>query len=466
MAMTWNVIEWKIVGGDPAPGEPSIILNRGVVECLRVSEVARSARNELERIKDEFTSAIWAGEAAQEFSKSLPTVLDDLRMLDNGYSRVADALKTYASELTDLQDEARSTLNRAQVAASDISSLDGQLSSQTQFSNQLRNECDQIENQVRALERAVIALTKQKMSLQSRRAQTSDPAAVAALDLSINRTVQDLGAAEYRHRQQLAILISTERNLDEARSEIRDISQRLSGANERLQGARTFAGQIGNQHAATSKRTATAIRDAKGTAVGTTWEKKVHEFKKIPAVKAILENIDSISKVLGYTIFALHGIAVLTVKAGILGVAGVIAAKAAVVLGIVAIAIGAALLIRDISTGSTSLSENLLNAGKLALSIATKSIGGHLTPIGKLLLSGVSPAMSATKRLRQTVDGENWTTTSLRIGNKAASNASRNLKKAVRNRIEDGKEFLEAGGNLVTKVVTSSVRWKMPKLIW
>ena len=355
--------DWNPLHGNPAPGDPPRILRTGVSECSRIADTSKSARTELERITGELSSAIWQGEAASEFAKIVPNVLEDLRKLEEGYGDVADALDRYATVLASLQDEASATLNKARAAEVEVSTQITELRSAESFRDQLRSHRDGAEVEVRNREAAARSLANQKLQLQSKRAQSSDPVQIAAIDQAILRNEAQLQAAYSQHRAAVSHLQNVENNFDDAELGVRKVSSNLSDAKTKLQLARHSADHIREQHRRNAQHAASSIRAAKGTALGSDWDRFRHRIRESGAFKAILSFVDEVSNKLGAAVTICS---VLALVPGLNVVFGPVAAT----LGIVAAALAVTQFLMREFEGRSSGWQRLDNFAGVALSVA------------------------------------------------------------------------------------------------
>lgn len=325
---------WDALGGNPAPGEPSRILSTGVKECDRVAETALTAQQELERIKYEFSSSIWLGDAAMQFSKALPTVIEDLYKLRRGYGDVANALQVYANQLIVLQEEASTTLNKAHVAEGNIASGRESLSRSESYRDQSRFNRDNAEVQAQAREAASNALSRQKLTLQLRRQGETDPAQWAAIDQSINTVTAQLHTAQSQHRDAVNTLLSAESVLDDAVNGVRVASSQLSDAQNQFTVIRRVGSRIGDDHKSNAKRAAAAILDARGAAVGSTWDKFRHMVRESEPFKMLMFVLDNTADLLGTISIVCNGLALVP---GLNSVFGPVAAALVIASTVIAV---------------------------------------------------------------------------------------------------------------------------------
>lgn len=116
--------DWTLVDGNPAPGNPQRIRNKGDAYTT-IAQIAGEAKSELMAIKDDKACAVWEGQASEHFGDTIESkFLTKLRKLDDSYSSAGKALLTYATSLERLQVEADAQLSNA-YAASD-SALEGE----------------------------------------------------------------------------------------------------------------------------------------------------------------------------------------------------------------------------------------------------------------------------------------------------------------------------------------------------
>ncbi|CAN5408913.1 hypothetical protein BH23ACT9_BH23ACT9_37080 [soil metagenome] len=107
--------DWRLVGGDPAPGEPGEIRSH----ATRVQQVADDAGEALEAMVDlahGVGDSGWTGDASVAFLAKFADLPPELRRLCEAYASVGSTLHRYADRLEDLQHEAVDALNRAVAA--------------------------------------------------------------------------------------------------------------------------------------------------------------------------------------------------------------------------------------------------------------------------------------------------------------------------------------------------------------
>ena len=119
---------WELIGGDPAPGDPSAVSSLAVVFAT-TADNAKDVRDRLVRLKDGATDAIWRGDTAGAFRDRIDKMPEHLEKLDQSYRRASQGLDAYARELRDLKADADAALTKAGSAKQDA---------QTARSNQAR----------------------------------------------------------------------------------------------------------------------------------------------------------------------------------------------------------------------------------------------------------------------------------------------------------------------------------------
>ncbi len=464
---------WSPLNGNPAPGGPFLIRSYGVDECNRIADEAGNALNELERIRSEFSSSIWVGEAARKFSEKLPTTIDDLKLLRRGYREVAGALDTFAASLVDLQGEADATLALATKAETSINTGKIQLEQAEHLRSQLSHARDTAEAQVQTRAAALNHLTKQRLSLQQKRAQTTDAAQALSLDQMIIQIEGQLRVATSHHRDALNRLVLAEQNLNDANSGVKTASTKLTEATAQLRSARDVASHIGNQFDTQAKRAAITIREAKGTAVGTWAEKQIHKVKNSPQFQAILNTVDKISEIMGTTAFALKALGLLAIKAGIITSLGGLTFGAGITLGSligivggVALVLGVAVLVVNFAIGRQGAVGNIFDAAKLTLSILTMK---SPSPV-KTFVSALGPIKTIFKNRSVLIEGvksiQAGATAQLNTFKKTVTATATKSVKNVVSVAEEGGKLIYKSGKVIQKVITSSAPWSLPKLLW
>ncbi|WP_328618100.1 WXG100 family type VII secretion target [Amycolatopsis sp. NBC_00355] len=118
-------MSYPALGRDPAPGDPERVENTADI-FRSVSSDAREARNRLQAVSDSGIDAVWIGDAAKAFERSLHELCADLDRLTNSYGEVGDALTTYAVELRQCKDDARQHEAAAEAAEADEANFDRQ----------------------------------------------------------------------------------------------------------------------------------------------------------------------------------------------------------------------------------------------------------------------------------------------------------------------------------------------------
>jgi len=109
---------WELIGGDPAPGDPSAISSLAV-EFGTTADNARDVRDRLVRLKDGATDAIWRGDTADAFRDRIDKMPEHLEKLDRSYRKASQGLDAYARELRDLKADAEAALTKAGSAKQD-----------------------------------------------------------------------------------------------------------------------------------------------------------------------------------------------------------------------------------------------------------------------------------------------------------------------------------------------------------
>ena len=109
---------WELIGGDPAPGDPSAISSLAV-EFGTTADNARDVRDRLVRLKDGATDAIWRGDTADAFRDRIDKMPEHLEKLDRSYRKASQGLDAYARELRDLKADAEAALSKAGSAKQD-----------------------------------------------------------------------------------------------------------------------------------------------------------------------------------------------------------------------------------------------------------------------------------------------------------------------------------------------------------
>ena len=111
-------LDWSLVGGDPAPGDPAGV--RHIATQLRDLADEVAVQNRVLRSVGSDSESVWVGPAANAFAPHLQKLPGQLEMLVRSYGDAADALDGYWPALRDAKELAQVALARAQVADADI----------------------------------------------------------------------------------------------------------------------------------------------------------------------------------------------------------------------------------------------------------------------------------------------------------------------------------------------------------
>jgi uncharacterized protein YukE len=113
-------MSWSLVGGNPTPGDPDAV-TRIASDFEDVSSDAAECQRQLTRIRDDWESAIWRGDAADAFRRNIDELPNDLGKLTASYRLAGGALRRYAGDLRSAQEQARTALRKAEAADADRS---------------------------------------------------------------------------------------------------------------------------------------------------------------------------------------------------------------------------------------------------------------------------------------------------------------------------------------------------------
>lgn len=226
--------DWDLIGGDPAPGDPGLIrLLAG--DLATTATGAQDARVALSSIGGEVVASGWKGEAAEKFEQAFTPIAPDLGAMAESYDRAADALRTYATELNEIQAEVRYALNRARLAKQrqDLTGprLDAARATVSSLTRQLS-----------------LVATEQKLMTVQAPLYASNPVTAA-------QHAQDLQRLRSTYR-------AVQQSLDGARSQQRALQGELDGARADLGAAHRQADDLRERRRSAERTAANAIHDA------------------------------------------------------------------------------------------------------------------------------------------------------------------------------------------------------------
>lgn len=160
--------DWQLLGGDPAPGSPSLI--RQNVRDLAVARHAMDEiRDQVGSMQNGVANIDFEGSTADALLSVLDEVATDLTPVSTSFWNVENALKSYASNLEQLQVEAKRALARAKAA-------DARRQRATAAISTAQTRLDAQRREMAAIERAQFT-----NSLRSIAAGVVDPAEAARL---------------------------------------------------------------------------------------------------------------------------------------------------------------------------------------------------------------------------------------------------------------------------------------------
>lgn len=113
-----TALDWGLVGGDPAPGEPAAFSSLSS-SFSRTARNAEDSNRQLARLASGVDSSIWKGEAADAFRDKIEELPEQLAKLTDSYASASGALATYARVLADLKARAEAAVARAGAARAD-----------------------------------------------------------------------------------------------------------------------------------------------------------------------------------------------------------------------------------------------------------------------------------------------------------------------------------------------------------
>ncbi len=108
--------DWSLVGGNPAPGNPTLIRDLAGMIATAASD-AYEAQASLDGIAADLGATGWEGEAARAFDGAFSPLPGDLGLMAASYDGAARALSVYADRLEAIQAAARHALTRAELAS-------------------------------------------------------------------------------------------------------------------------------------------------------------------------------------------------------------------------------------------------------------------------------------------------------------------------------------------------------------
>lgn len=403
--------DWSSLGGDPAPGSPTSIIKTGAAECRRIAEAARDARNEFARIEFRFASAIWDGDAADRFSRSLPTVVDDLSKLQMSYEAVANALETYAGKLTAEQEFALVVLGKAVAAQSDAATAKSGLSEAESHQSVAQHDEQQARTLSDAKKAAAHALTLQRLQLEQKVVQATDPTQKFNYQQQLTSTVNQQAAAQSAFSQASATLTEAQRRLVDADGEVTTRRSSLAEAQQRDATAQGLADDIRSTVRRAAHLAADEIRTAKSTTVGTGWDKFRHRVRESKAFKFILDQLDLALDYLNKVSLVCE---ILALIPGLNAVFGPIA----LMLSIATTILGAAQLLMKLVDGrSTGWS---LAGSALMVAVGILGIKGNVADL--------KGGLAIAKKLDSVSAAIKYGNESAALGSKALQQASRDFK--------------------------------------
>ncbi|WP_372671098.1 WXG100 family type VII secretion target [Amycolatopsis kentuckyensis] len=226
-------MSYPALGRDPAPGEPERVESTASV-FRSVSRDANDARNRLQAISDSGIDAVWTGDAAKAFERSLHELCADLDRLTNSYGDAGDALASYAAELRRCKDDARQHEAAAEAAEAD----------EANFTSRHREAAE------RSATYAAQARSAQGRIVASRLQQTVSNAVgdVAGATTAQNHITQDLRVSQEADSAKY-----------QADSDARHAATQADSARQRLAAARRLADQVSELQRDAGDRAATKI---------------------------------------------------------------------------------------------------------------------------------------------------------------------------------------------------------------
>lgn len=229
-------MSYPALGRDPAPGEPERVESTASV-FRSVSRDADDARHRLQAISDAGIDAVWTGDAAKAFERSLQELCADLDRLTNSYGDAGDALASYAAELRRCKDDVRQHEIAAEAAEVD--------------------EADSTSRHREAAERSAT------YAAQSRSAQGRIVA--SRLQQSVSNAVGDVAGATTAQNhitQDLRVSQEADSAKSQADTDARYAATQADSARQRLAAVRRLADQVSELQHDAGDRAATKIDNA------------------------------------------------------------------------------------------------------------------------------------------------------------------------------------------------------------
>ena len=126
-------VDWQpLAGGDPIPGDPEAI--SALASTLR--NAASELDSQVQTLRGLGDSGTWEGDAGSVFRSKQQGLTDLFSQLATRYELVASPLATFATQLDDAQQQARSALSIAQPAHSTLTQASQGLEEQSLFERQ------------------------------------------------------------------------------------------------------------------------------------------------------------------------------------------------------------------------------------------------------------------------------------------------------------------------------------------
>ena len=266
--------DWNLVGGDPAPGDPSYIGGKGR-DFGAIAAAAAEAESGFKRVSTSSDSSLWKGAAAEEFKRQLDgDVTSNLRKLSRSFEIASEAVLCFSSELQELRQRAKRLLDQACAAEHDRCAA-------ASAESQRRVTLDHAEHAERQTYQEVMRIYR-----QFDRPECSTPQAREQLIHSYNsaKSVLERRRAELSH----------------AKQRVESAVQNVSEAAARLKRASDSVRDVRDAHEAAARRCIKKLDEASDAGIKNKsfWQKACEWAKKNLTLDNIIKVLDVVSTIL------------------------------------------------------------------------------------------------------------------------------------------------------------------------